>query len=168
MRLQVIFVSIFLLCLGACAQQYSTFEEMSDGMLENTVPVVRAQEIKFLLDRGSNFILLDTREKKEFDVSHIKGATYVGYDDFELESVSQLDKEAKIMVYCSVGYRSERIGEKLQQAGFKNVFNLKGGIFDWANKGYLVYNNKDERTNAVHAYDEDWGKWLLKGEKVYD
>ncbi len=71
-------------------------------------------------------------------------------------------------MYCSVGVRSERVGEKLQQAGFKNVRNLYGGIFAWKNKGYVVYNQQNEPTDSVHAYNRYWGQWLTKATKVYE
>ena len=60
------------------------------------------------------------------------------------------------------------MGEKLKKAGFKKVLNLQGGIFDWKNKDYPVYDNKEIETEKIHAYSESWGKWLTKGEKVYE
>jgi fumarate hydratase class II len=56
----------------------------------------------------------------------------------------------------------------LEKAGFKKVMNLQGGIFDWVNNGYPVYDNDGNETKKVHAYDKSWGKWLTKGEKVYE
>ena len=40
-----------------------------------------------------------------------------------------------IIVYCSIGVRSEDIGEKLKELGYTKILNLYGGIFDWKNKG---------------------------------
>lgn len=77
-----------------------------------------------------------------------------------------MPKFALVIVYCSVGYRSERIGEKLQDAGFINVQNLYGGIFKWVNEGMPVYNSIGP-TKQVHGYSRSWGVWLQKGEKVY-
>ena len=71
-------------------------------------------------------------------------------------------------MYCSVGYRSERIGEKLIKEGYSNVFNLYGGIFDWVNNDNPVY-DFNEKVYKVHAYNKDWGKWVENEscEKVY-
>ena len=73
-----------------------------------------------------------------------------------------------MVVYCSVGYRSERIGEKMQKMGFENVSNLYGGIFDWKNQGNTVINLNQEPTDSVHTYNRNWSQWLYNGIKVYD
>ena len=111
--------------------------------------------------------LLDTREPEEFNISHIPNAELAGYDDFEMSSVKQFAKEDTIIVYCSVGYRSERIGEKLQDAGYKHVFNLYGGIFNWKNHDGIVVTSTNDTTQKVHTYNKNWSRFLEKGEKVY-
>ncbi len=55
-----------------------------------------------------------------------------------------IGEESKVVVYCSVGYRSEKIAEKLKAAGYKNVFNLYGGIFEWENQNLPVYDSNGE------------------------
>ena len=67
-------------------------------------------------------------------------------------------------MYCSVGYRSEKVSEKLIKAGS----NMYGSIFEWVNQGRPVYDSDGVPTDRVHAFDETWGAWLLKGEKVFD
>ena len=84
-----------------------------------------------------------------------------------MTSVAEIPKSDTIVVYCSIGYRSERIGEKLLAAGYKNVFNLYGGIFDWKNNDRVVVDSKNEPTEKVHSYNKTWGLFLDKGEKVY-
>ena len=70
-------------------------------------------------------------------------------------------------MYCSSGVRSEDVAEQLKEAGFENVFNLYGGIFEWKNKDNPVVNSKDKETPKVHAFSKEWGVWLHKGKKVY-
>lgn len=101
-------------------------------------------------------------------MSHIPNAIFVDYDNFSGEAVQGYDKEAPVIVYCSVGYRSEKIGEKLEELGFSNVRNLYGGIFDWKNKGHEVVNSAGLETDSVHTYNENWSQWLKKGVKVYE
>jgi 3-mercaptopyruvate sulfurtransferase SseA len=67
-----------------------------------------------------------------------------------------------------VGYRSEKISEKLKQAGFKDVSNLYGGIFEWVNQGNPVVDENGKITDNIHAYSKTWGVWLNKGVKVYN
>lgn len=130
-----------------------------------SVPYIHVEEVKSL----ENMVLLDTRQKEEFTVSHLKNAIWVGYELFEQEKVSSLieDKNTPIVVYCSIGVRSEDVGEKLQKAGYTNVKNLYGGIFEWKNQGNSVYKNNTIETDSVHTFDKQWGKLLEKGIKVY-
>lgn len=112
---------------------------------------------------------LDARQKEEYDVSHLKNALWVGFKTFDPEAVSAkiVDKDTEIVVYCSIGVRSENIGEKLREAGYTNVKNLYGGIFEWKNEGHPVYDADGNETEKVHAFSKHWGKLLKKGEKVY-
>ena len=89
------------------------------------------------------------------------------YDSFKPENIKNINKKSKIIVYCSVGYRSERIGERLLKLGFTDVSNLYGGIFDWINDGNPVVNTSGIRTDSVHTYNKEWSKWVEKGVKIY-
>ncbi|WP_439131762.1 rhodanese-like domain-containing protein [Polaribacter sp.] len=115
-------------------------------------------------------ILLDAREEKEYKVSHLKNAIQVGYNHFKLdETIQKLpkDKNAKIVVYCSLGIRSETVAHKIIEAGYTNVYNLYGGIFEWKNANFKVVDTLGNTTEKVHAFNKNWGKWLKKGKKVY-
>jgi rhodanese-related sulfurtransferase len=110
---------------------------------------------------------LDTRESDEFNVSHIDGAQCVGYDDFKITSVSNISKSAEIIVYCSIGARSQTIAKKLSDAGYTNVKNMYGGFFHWANSGYPMVNDQGKDTAIIHGYSKEWGKWVTNGIAVY-
>jgi len=116
---------------------------------------------------SSSIVLLDTRAKEEYEVSHIEGSEFHDYSSFDASNLKEVSKSDTIVVYCSIGYRSEKIGEKLQEAGYTNVYNLYGGIFHWINEGGVLINNQNDTTYKVHAYNYVWGKFLKKGEKVY-
>jgi len=134
---------------------------------KETIPYITTDE---LISQPNRPILLDSREFNEYEVSHLKGAIYVGYDNFEIDSVAQKlpNKDKKIVVYCSLGIRSETVALKLKKAGYTNVLNLYGGIFEWKNNENSVYDANENETEKVHAFNKDWSKWLLKGIKVYD
>lgn len=141
----------------------SEFKHMLDSMYSHTVPLISVDSLKNL----KNVYLLDTREKEEFEVSHLKNARNVGYIWFDMRKVYDIPKDANIIVYCSVGYRSEKIGEKLRRNGYKNVFNLYGSIFEWANEGYPLYKSNGVQTTEIHTYNKNWAKWVERGTKVY-
>jgi rhodanese-related sulfurtransferase len=141
----------------------AAYRAMLKTLLNHTVPEIQVQEAA---RDSADIFFLDAREPKEFAVSHLKNALSVGYDQFDITKLSEIQKDRRIVVYCSVGYRSEKVAEKLVAAGYKNVSNLYGGIFEWVNQGNPVFNDKGQ-TQEVHAYSRTWGIWLKKGKKVY-
>jgi rhodanese-related sulfurtransferase len=156
---------IFLFWISAYSFSQSNLDTVLKKMNQNSVPYIQVENLK----KESNCFILDAREKNEYEVSHIKNALFIGYTKFNFKNVCKQipEKNAKIIVYCSIGVRSEQIGEKLIKAGYTNVQNLYGGIFEWKNKGGEVVNSNNEKTEKVHAYDKNWGVYLKKGEKVY-
>lgn len=163
-----ILVAALLLWTSCQAQQRvsdASYELMLNNLLEHNVTEKSVSEA--LKQETSKTIYLDAREKQEFDVSHIKNAVWVGYDTQDLSLLDTLDKSTPLVVYCSIGYRSEKTVQKLMTKGFSNVSNLYGGVFEWVNQGNPVY-VKSQVTSNVHAYSKSWGVWLRKGNKVYD
>lgn len=144
--------------------QSKSYNLMLKILLSHNVKEISAKDAKL----DSTAIFLDAREIKEFEVSHLKNAIWVGYDDFNLDRVKSIDKKKKVIVYCSVGYRSEKITQKLTHEGYTNVINLVGGIFEWKNLGYPLVDKSKKETEKVHAFSKTWGIWLNKGEKVYN
>jgi len=122
------------------------FEAMATEMAQGDTKDIDVATLKAM---QGEVILLDTREKKEYEISHIPGAIWVGYNNFKIKRIKELAKDAKIVTYCSVGYRSERIGEKLQKKGFTNVSNLKGSIFKWVNEGNALEDIDGQETDKV-------------------
>ncbi len=121
-----------------------------------------------LFELQSNSVLIDTREKEEFKISHIKNAIYVGYTDFDISIVKDIPKDQRIVVYCSLGVRSEVIARKLKKEGYTKVYNLYGGIFEWKNKNFPVVDNQGKETEKIHAFSKEWSIYLKKGTKVYE
>lgn len=145
--------------LFSLSQNPEGFDKMAKKMADKSVPVIKSKQVNSLIEKNKTVVFLDARELNEFKISHIKDAKHVGYSDFSLTSIASIPKNSMIVVYCSVGYRSGKIGAQLREAGFTSVFNLYGGIFDWANNGNEVYiDNKVVR--KVHPYNNKWGKWL--------
>ena len=140
--------------------QTAAFEQMLEELLSGSVPAIDTQALEKQLAESDALILLDAREPDEYAVSHLQNARNVGFENFDIQSLADIDKNSPIVVYCSVGYRSEKIGEELQEAGYTNVINLRGGIFDWANQKLPLVNEEQETVTTVHPYDEEWGRWL--------
>ena len=122
-----------------------------------SVRKIGTAELAKELDSRQQPVLLDVRTAAEFEVSHLAGAQHV--DPEADASTVKLAKDARIITYCSVGYRSARFAERLQKAGFRSVRNLEGSIFQWANEGRPLVNARGPAT-TVHPYDRKWGTLL--------
>jgi rhodanese-related sulfurtransferase len=107
-------------------------------------------------------VLIDAREPAEWSVSHLAGAKNVPPGTKPEEALAGVAKDAPLVVYCSVGYRSSQYVEKLQKAGWTNAVNLEGSIFQWANEGRPVVDDKGP-ASKVHPYDATWGELLKPG-----
>ena len=107
--------------------------------------------------------LLDVREPAEFAVSHLPGAIHVSPDAKIDNVLAKLDRARPVVTYCSVGYRSSKMAQRLKAAGLKDVMNLEGSIFAWANEGRVL--EKDGKpVSTVHPYNSTYGR-MLKPER---
>ncbi|MCZ8020528.1 MAG: rhodanese-like domain-containing protein [Cyclobacteriaceae bacterium] len=84
-------------------------------------------------------VLLDVRMPEEFTAGHLPGAMLLDYynDTFE-KSAAQLDKTKPVFVYCKTGGRSSSAAKILRDLGFREVYDLNGGITAWKNAGKPV------------------------------
>ena len=156
----LIFLPFFSLAQSSSRDMNKTIKTLN----KESVPYLTIDEAKQVKEKH----MLDAREPKEYKVSHIKDAVFVGYDSFALKTVTDQikNKQDTVIVYCSIGVRSEDIGEKLLAAGYTNVFNLYGGIFEWKNKENEVYDTEDKETEKVHTYSKFWSRLLKSGISV--
>ena len=143
--------------------QSTSYKALLNVLYDKDFPTLKPEEITSL----SSYQVLDAREKQEYEVSHLSDAIWTGYDTFDLVNLDSLDRNKPVLVYCTVGARSQEIGMKLKEAGFNQVYNLYGGIIHWANLKKPLFRDA-ELTNKVHTYSKSWGIWLKEGEKVYD
>jgi rhodanese-related sulfurtransferase len=128
-----------------------------------SVPYLSVQMLQM---EYNEYVILDTRKKEEFDVSHLPGAVWAG-ERYDIDMLPGIDRDTKIVVYCSVGIRSEDYGEEMLEDGFLKVYNLYGSIFSWKDAGYQVVDQNNQPTEKVHVYGKKWAKYLKKGKKVY-
>ena len=93
---------------------------------------ITVHELKQLNEENADFLLLDVRDQLEYDICHLNGMLIpMGELPHRL---NELNPEQKIIVHCKGGGRSARATEYLEQQGFKDVSNLKGGISAWWNE----------------------------------
>jgi rhodanese-related sulfurtransferase len=101
------------------------------------VKVISPQEVYYAVyGKNADVHLLDVRTGEEYGASHLKDAQNicVTNNDFE-EKVKKLDKNKPVYVYCKKGGRSATAAKILSDMGFKQVYDLQGGITNWEEKG---------------------------------
>jgi rhodanese-related sulfurtransferase len=90
----------------------------------------------------SGVVILDVRTPGEFMTGHIQDAQNIDFESGSFESqIESLDKNGTYAVYCRSGNRSGQAVKVMQDAGFKNIYNLDGGVIDWTNAGKALVNN---------------------------
>jgi rhodanese-related sulfurtransferase len=86
-------------------------------------------------------VTLDVRTPGEFNEGHIEGAQLIDFQSGNFENeIAALDKSKTYAVYCRSGNRSGQAVKVMREAGFNNLYNLNGGVIDWANAGLPLVN----------------------------
>lgn len=98
------------------------------------------QQFKDKMEQLSDELVLDLRSHSELHgVGPIKGAQNLDFNSGRFQSaIPQLDKNMPLMLYCAGGNRSSEAAKLLNDAGFKEVYDLQGGITAWKNAGFQV------------------------------
>lgn len=108
--------------------------------------------------------LIDVRAAEEYQVSHLPGASNLG--SAQAIADAHPDRNATIVVYCSVGYRSAAVAAELQQLGYRQVYNLRHSIFAWANDDRPLVNAQGQ-TDKAHPFNFLWGQLLDAPRRQY-
>ena len=105
----------------------------AEAAMEMDVPTITATELKTKIDRQDKFILVDVREPYEYDICNITGSKLIPLGELPAR-LSELDSADDIVLHCKVGGRSAKALKILQDAGFRKLSNLQGGIQAWSEK----------------------------------
>lgn len=119
-------VSLLALSLGSlagCSKEETTNTGFKNILGEETVK---------LMDDTNDILILDVRDKEEYDAGHIEDAVNVPVDEVE-KRISEFEeyKDKTVLVYCRVGKRSAQASEILSKNGFKNVYNAEDGVEEY-------------------------------------
>ncbi len=100
---------------------------------EPPVPEIDVETLKQRIDNGDQFVLVDVREKYEYDIARIPGAKLIPLGELH-SRMSELDSADEIVIHCKMGSRSAQAVRELQAAGFGKLWNVEGGILAWADR----------------------------------
>ncbi|MBM3699490.1 MAG: hypothetical protein FJW68_01055 [Actinobacteria bacterium] len=94
---------------------------------------IDVEELRDLIKKKDDIVIIDVRSEKEFVAGHIEGAVNIAVDDLR-ERLNSLDKKSSIVLNCKTSYRSYLAYRILKNAGFENVRNLNGSYLSWDRK----------------------------------
>lgn len=129
-RHKILFISaLLMLGMTGCQKAGTGKEEVK--METKAAEVITAEEAKEIMEQNESCVVLDVREKDEYEEGHIAGAILIPYTEIKEQAEEKLpDKEQLILVYCRSGRRSAIAAESLVELGYGNVKDF-GGIIDW-------------------------------------
>lgn len=109
------------------------FAACSAKPVEKKAIKISASEAKEIMDKESDILIVDVREKEEYDSGHIENAVLFPLGSIDKDTAQELipDKDKKVLVYCRSGARSANAAAKLAELGYTDVYDF-GGIIDWS------------------------------------
>ncbi len=110
-----------------CGLRREAAEELAAPAIREITPV----ELATKRTRGDDFDLIDVREPHEYEIARLDGARLIPLASLAA-AIPTLNPDREIVVHCKLGGRSAKAVRELQSAGFRNVWNLAGGITRWS------------------------------------
>ncbi len=136
-------LSSIVICFWGCQQSAelnSTNSKISVvNVQQSIIKHIDATECKRLIENNVEVQLVDVRTSGECATGILANAQTIDiYSPNFKNTVSKLDKNKPIVLYCAVGGRSRQAAQVLKSLGFKDIYNLKGGIQSWKAKGLPI------------------------------
>ncbi len=132
------------------------------GQSSKSIQTIDVKSFAEKLKTTKNTQLLDVRTPEEYATEHIGNAVNVNWngDDF-ITKASKYDKSKPVFVYCKVGGRSAQAADKLAELGFKEIYNLDGGIMKWN-----VAGNGKPSDKIIGMCDQEYSELLKSSGRV--
>lgn len=131
---------------------------------QNTIQLLKPVEFKEKISNTPNVVVLDVRTKEEVESGFIENAININYNDNDFKTeIAKLDKDKVYVVYCLSGKRSASAASYMRSNGFKDVYNLDGGILAWQNENLPLVTT----TNVADKISiEEYNKMITSDTKV--
>ena len=144
-KLRLIFVTLIFFAIflnGMCTNKKDTISNNSTNTTSQIIKDISAEDANVMINenkKNPNFSLLDVRTDTEFKEKHIENAINIDFylSNFK-EELNKLDKNKKYVIYCRSGHRSGQTLSLMKDLGFKEVYNVQGGINIWQSKNLPI------------------------------
>lgn len=131
-------IAIAITLLSSCSKPASESGSSETTQATGSIEQVDAAQFKILTE-SPNALILDVRTTAEVAEGHLPNAVNIDiYGSDFMAKIQDLPKDQEILVYCTVGARSQQAAEILSKQGFAKVYNLDGGIVAWQRNGFEV------------------------------
>ena len=134
---------IIALSFAACVtQNFGSTVKTSYQLVKDakaSIKEVSIDDVKKMIDSREKIIILDVRDKDEFETGYIPGAINLsrGMLEFKISTLIP-DKNAAIIVYCGIDLRGPLATKTLNEFGYRNAVNINGGLKAWKAAGYPI------------------------------
>lgn len=113
---------------------YTLWTQTEETIFEDITP-----SEAYAMIQNTNLFIIDVRTSGEYVTGHIAYSVNIDYrSELFREEISKLNKNIAYIVYCKSGVRSEKAMGIMEELGFKEVYNMIGGINQWISKGYPI------------------------------
>jgi len=117
--------------LGGCAERITAIQAIKDISLKEVYDLIGKNK------DNQSFIIIDVRTPEEFANEHIENAVNLDYYSEKFrDELNKLDKEKTYLIYCRSGNRSGKALSMMRELGFREAYNMLGGIIQWKAEGY--------------------------------
>lgn len=135
------------------------------GQTSKTVNTLSVVEYSKILDATPNAQFVDVRTPQEYVQEHIGNAQNINWNDPNFVSnIEKLDKNKPVFLYCKSGGRSNSAATKLIEIGFKEVYNLEGGIMKWNASGKKLSETKSDK--IIGICDQEYNDFIKSDKTV--
>lgn len=126
--------------------------------------IITVDQVHEILVNDEDYFIIDVRNKEEYNQGHLDGAFLIPLDEIK-QRVAEIPRNKPVIVYCRTGIRSSEAANILIEGGFKAVYDMKGGIVEWQNRGCPVV---QENSNVENTNNENQGFVTLSVAEVYE
>jgi 3-mercaptopyruvate sulfurtransferase SseA len=128
--------------------------------------LIEPMDLKCLIDTKSKIYLIDTRNKEEYNYSHIINSKSVSYDNFSVEKVWMIDRNTTVILYGIDNKHNVHIYSYMKMMGFIDVRILNGDIINWLNNCYNLIDKNGNQTTEILLNDKYKIKTLKRGKAI--
>jgi rhodanese-related sulfurtransferase len=155
MRKTALIVLAFIISISSSCQQAKNNSLSKQELSEQVSATIPTVEFADKLKNGSGVMIIDVRTPEEFAQGHLKNAINIDFNSENFTSeISKLDKSKTTLIYCLSGGRSGKALTQMKSDGFKEVYNMQGGILKWKSESReLVLVNTTKANGGMSIAD---------------